>query len=96
VSGDFDGDGKYDLAIYRGGVWWVLRSLTGTAIAVPWGTTGDIPVPADYDADGTSDLAVFRPSTGDWFVIRSSTSVSFGVHWGVSGDVPIPAAYLPQ
>ena len=96
--GDFDGDGRYDLAVFRAssGDFWVLGSLNGTAGFVHWGQNGDIPVPADYDRDGTTDYAVFRPSTGEWYVLRSSNGSYFSLVWGQNGDFPVPAGFLPQ
>jgi len=78
VAGDFDGDGRPDLVIYRPaiGTWYLRLSSAGYALAqavkIQWGLPGDVPMPGDYDADGKTDVAVWRPSTGTWYIVYSS------------------------
>jgi uncharacterized repeat protein (TIGR03803 family) len=97
--GDFDGDGKSDMTVFRppSGIWYILRSSTAytTNGQVAWGLSTDKPVPGDYDGDGRTDPAVFRPSTGTWYVLNSSTSytTSTSFWWGVATDIPVPADY---
>ena len=97
LVGDFDGDGRRDLAVYRGstGQWFIARSQAGF-LGVTWGapSLGDLPVPADYDGDGKADVAVFRQATGQWFVLPSAGG-STTVAWGAPalGDIPVAADY---
>ena len=110
VPADYDGDGRADVAVWRpstdasgqGGIWYVVRSSDGAAVAQQWGAPDDVPVPADYDGDGRADLAVWRAITGDvfaqgdngtWFLINSSDGTAVSVQLGTLGDVPVAADY---
>ena len=71
VPGDYDGDGRDDAALYRGGPTsgdpshWIIRPSGGGAdLDVVWGQNGDFPAPGDYDGDGINDFAVQRNHAG--------------------------------
>jgi glucan-binding YG repeat protein len=94
VPGDYDGDGKTDVAVFRDGIWYILNSSNREVQGLQWGLDSDIPVPADYDGDGKVDVAVFRPSDNTWYVLRS-TGGALIQPFGTSGDIPVPSANLP-
>jgi hypothetical protein len=99
VKGDFDGDGKTDLSVWRGatGDWLAVRSSNGTLLTATWGTQNppfnDVAVPGDYDGDGKIDIAVFRRQNGVWYVIKSLNGQILTQAWGVGSDIPVPGDY---
>jgi subtilisin-like proprotein convertase family protein len=98
TSGDFDGDGRTDVSVFRGSNqnWYLRDSSTYTnRVQINWGNPalGDITVPGDYDGDKRTDIAIFRPSEGNWYIIQSSTGTPTIKNWGGTGDTPVPADY---
>ena len=84
-SGDYNGDGLSDIAVFRpeNGLW-AVRGLGRTY----FGRMGDVPVSGDYDGDGVTDIAVFQPQSGLW-AVKNLTRLYFGGN----GDIPVPGDY---
>jgi hypothetical protein len=45
---DYDNDGQNDLAVFRAGSWYVLRSSNNSVSGASFGAGTDTPVPAAY------------------------------------------------
>jgi uncharacterized delta-60 repeat protein len=94
-SGDFDGDGFTDTAVYRPstGNWFVLNSSNSTVTILQFGSNGDIPIDGDFDGDGRNDLAVYKPTLGQWWFQRSSDNTVFAAQFGTATDKPVSGDY---
>jgi CHRD domain len=102
LGGDFDGDGKDDITVWRTGAsafFYILQSGSNTLRAEQFGTTGDDPrMIYDYDGDGRTDPAVWRSGASANLYYQASkapnTSGNFTtVQWGATGDFPNPGDF---
>jgi hypothetical protein len=96
APGDFTGDGRTDLGVYRAGSGtWYLREVTNDWITVlgTWGNQWYEPVPGDYDGDGKTDFMVYQESAGFWYLKRSSNGQVVSGQFGGPGFRPHPGDY---
>ena len=91
---DYDGDGRADVAVYRGttGAWYIVRSSDSGIIVREFGVPGDRAVAGDFDGDGRADLNIFRPSEGRWYFL-ATTAGFYSVALGAAGDIPLQADF---
>ena len=79
MAGDWNGDGRTDLGIFRGGTF-LLGTLTDVIVCTPacvsrtlvvvedgiaFGRAGDLPVAGDWDGDGKDDVQFGFGKFGD-------------------------------
>ena len=97
LMGDYDGDFKDDVTIFRPsvGTFYIIQSATLTMRVEQFGQNGDnARIVGDYNGDGRDDLAVYRPgSPATWFYKTASNVYFNSVTWGDAGDVPAPGDY---
>jgi dipeptidyl aminopeptidase/acylaminoacyl peptidase len=89
VAGDWNGDGRTDLGVFRNGTF--LRGVITTNTnpcprcfplttidqldPLPFGQAGDLPIAGDWNGDGIDDVGVYRSNTST-FVLRVPETVT--------------------
>ena len=100
VVGDWNGDGRTKVGLFRQGYYWILDANGNGAFEASrdrafafGGVAGDKPVMGDWNADGISDVGLFRlgffwilDSNGTWSLDAQDATFAFG---GIAGDVPV-------
>jgi len=70
ISGDFNGDGQYEVGVFKDGFWFIDLNDNGVWDAgdlwAKLGHQGDRPVTGDWDGDGKTDIGIYGPAwSGD-------------------------------
>lgn len=100
VPGNWNGDERTDLGIYRDGsfIQGIVQSAFGATFVIELppiqlGTPGDLPIAGDWDGDGIDDLGVYRPSTGTFLIRKKKSTFPFfqfiSFSFGQAGDLPV-------
>jgi hypothetical protein len=88
LVGDFDGDGRDDVASYHGsnGTWWVSRSTGRGLETTLWDTfrtrTGwQVHLAGDLTGNRRADIVSYHPGTGTFWVSESTGTGFAGKRW---------------
>jgi hypothetical protein len=101
VSGDWNGDGKFEIGTYRDALWRVDYNGNGIWDGTPTdkeyyhGFPGGIPVTGDWNGNGITKIGVYDPATAVWFIDYNGNGVWDGTpidktYWhGFTGTIPV-------
>ncbi|MGQ9897983.1 MAG: IPT/TIG domain-containing protein [Acidobacteriota bacterium] len=91
VVGDWDGDGKATVALFRNGQFLIRNENIASApvTVVTFGQAGDLPVAGDWTGKGFDSIGVFR--LGVFFLRNTNTSGNpdIIVNYGLPTDLPV-------
>ena len=93
VAGDWNGDGRSTVGVFRDGVWALSNGKSGDKLRMTirhLGAAGDVPVVGDWNGDGKTDLGVFHD--GRWTLstpTKHDPSHTLTLQLGSPGDLPV-------
>lgn len=102
VAGDFNGDGRDDIASFHrgtsGDLYVALSTGSGFAGSVKWheyfSTGNEVPAVGDFDGDGRDDVATFQRGSAADVWVALSTGSAFGQpgiwhdHFAIDNEIP--------
>ena len=102
ISGDFNGDGKSEVGVFKDGQWFIDLNDNGLWDAGDlWarlGHKGDRPVTGDWDGDGKTDIGIYgRAWSGDPRALAHEPGIPdpHNENTAVQKNVPRPADQTP-
>jgi hypothetical protein len=110
VAGDWDGDGKDDVGVFRPDInqgAFLLRvpevfqactvcppQTFFVTQTIPFGVAGHLPVAGDWDGDGRDDIGTYDPLTTNAFLSVDLIKATFVFQLGQPGDRPLAGDWL--
>jgi len=97
LAGDFNGDGRDELAIYKDGYW--LLDLNGNRrwdsedLLARLGDADDRPVVGDWDGDGKDDIGIYGP---EWEGDDTAIAMDPGLPDAMNQSISIPKNIPPR
>ncbi len=91
VSGDWNGDGFWEIGLYARNVFYLDFDNDGFFDArIPYGKSSDAPVTGDWNGDGKTDVGVYRESNRTFYLDFDLDGVSDRViEYGEGGDMAV-------
>lgn len=94
VAGDWDGDGKDSIALFRpstGETFFANQIIQNPPIdfVAFLGISTDLPIAGDWNGDGKDSLGLWRPSTTEFFLSDDNVNLRPVFLFGANGDQPI-------
>ncbi len=91
MAGDWDGDGKADVGVYRNTptVGIMYFKMATRAVSRTFGRPGYVPFAGDWDGNGSTQLGVKRLGSSTWALRNASGRAVYVSGLGSAADIPV-------